>query len=48
MFNHAAAIIDNIGLNSIKIAVVKIHRGFINHTSWKVLLPIRLKTSDRK
>jgi predicted NBD/HSP70 family sugar kinase len=25
MFNYAAAIIDDIGLNSIKIAVVKIH-----------------------
>ena len=97
MFNHAAAIIVDIGRNSIKIAVVKIHgeviatklyplnsyqtrdylismllraikdirqsiaaeginticigtaaKGSINHTSGKVLFPIRLKTSDRK
>jgi predicted NBD/HSP70 family sugar kinase len=97
MFNHAAAIIDDISRNSIKIAVMKIHeeviatksyplksyqirdylismllraiknirqsvasegvnpicigtaaKGSINHTSGKMLLPIRLKTADRK
>ena len=97
MFNHAAAIGVDIGRNSIKIAVVKIHgevfvtksyplnsyqtrdylismflraikdirqsvalegvnpicvgtatKGFIDHTSGKVLLPIRLKTAGQK
>jgi predicted NBD/HSP70 family sugar kinase len=97
MLNYASAIGVDIGRNSIKIAVVKIHgeviatksyplksyktrdylismllraikdirqsvalegvnsicvgtaaKGSINHTSGKALLPIRLKTADRK